>query len=93
MKKIMILGGGVNQMPLIEAAKSCGYYVVLCDFSDYAPGVELADSFHLVSIIDAEAVLEVAKKENIDGIAANTEAAMKVVAYVAENMQIVGNRV
>ena len=93
MKKIMILGGGVNQMPLIEAAKSCGYYVVLCDFSDYAPGVELADSFHLVSIIDAEAVLEVAKKENIDGIAANTEAAMKVVAYVAENMQLVGNSV
>ena len=93
MKKIMILGGGVNQMPLIEAAKKCGYTVVLCDFSDHAPGIALADAFHLVSIIDAEAVLEVAKKENIDGIVANTEAAMKVVAYVAETMNLVGNSV
>lgn len=80
-------------MPLIEAAKACGYTVVLCDFSDHAPGIELADIFHLVSIIDAEAVLEVAKKENIDGIVANTEAAMKVVAYVAETMNLVGNSV
>lgn len=93
MKKIMILGGGSNQMPLIEAAKKCGYEIVLCDFSDSAPGIKLADAFYLVSIIDAEAVLEVAKKENINGIVANTEAAMKVVAYVAETMNLVGNSV
>ena len=80
-------------MPLIEAAKKCGYTVVLCDFSDHAPGIALADAFHLVSIIDAEAVLEAAKKESIDGVVANTEAAMKVVAYVAETMNLVGNSV
>lgn len=93
MKKIMILGGGVNQMPLIAAAKECGYTVVLCDFSDRAPGVALADIFHLVSIIDADAVLQVARKEEIDGIVANTEAAMKVVAHVAETMNLTGNSV
>lgn len=93
MKKIMVLGGGPNQIPLINAAKDCGYKVVLCDYSDHAPGIELADVFHLVSIIDGDAVLEVAQREEIDGIVANTEAAMKVVAYVAETMGLPGNSV
>lgn len=93
MKKLMVLGGGPNQLPLIYAAKDCGYTVVLCDYLDSAPGVALADTFYLVSIIDAEAVLEVAQKEQIDGIVANTEAAMGVVAYVAETMNLVGNSV
>lgn len=93
MKKLMILGGGANQLPLIEAAKSCGYTVVLCDYADSAPGIKLADIFYQVSIIDGDAVLEVAEKEKIDGIVANTEAAMKVVARVAEAMGLVGNSV
>ena len=31
MKKVLIMGGGINQLPLIEAAKSEGYYTILCD--------------------------------------------------------------
>lgn len=93
MKKLMVLGGGVNQMPLIKAAKDCGYTVVLCDYSDNAPGIELADCFYRVSIIDGDAVLEVAEKEKIDGIVANTEAAMTVVARVAETLGLTGNSV
>ena len=91
MKKLMVLGGGVNQLPLIRAAKSCGYKVILCDYSDHAPGIELADVFCRASIIDSEAVLEAAKAEGIDGIVANTEAAMTVVAYVSETLGLVGN--
>ena len=57
MKRLMILGGGPNQIPLIEAAKKNGYYVVLCDYSETAPGVVLADELCLVSIMDKEGVL------------------------------------
>lgn len=44
MKKLMILGGGPNQIPLIKAAKKNGYHVIVCDYSESAPGVELADA-------------------------------------------------
>ena len=29
MKKILILGGGKNQLPLLEAAKEEGYFIIL----------------------------------------------------------------
>jgi hypothetical protein len=31
MKKILIVGGGVNQMPLVLASKHEGYYTIVVD--------------------------------------------------------------
>lgn len=91
MLRIMILGGGSNQIPLIEASKDLGYYVILCDYDHHAAGIPLSDCFYQVSIIDPDAVLEVAVKERIDGIVGNTESAMHVVAYVSQKLNLVGN--
>lgn len=91
MKKILILGGGANQLGLIQAAKNAGIQVILCDYNPNATGIPLADRFYQVSIIDREAVLEVAKKEKVDGIVANTEAVMQLVAYVCETLGLPGN--
>lgn len=91
MKKILILGGGANQLALIQAAKDAGIQVILCDYNPNAIGIPLADCFYQVSIIDREAVLEVARKEKVDGIAANTEAVMQLVAYVCETLGLPGN--
>ena len=91
MKKILILGGGENQLGMIHAAKNAGLLVVLCDFNPNAPGIRFADRFYPISIIDREAVLDVAKREAVDGIVANTEAVMQIVAYVCETLQLPGN--
>lgn len=91
--RILVLGGGQNQLPLLVTAKQLGYTVVLCDADECAAGVKLADHFHKVSIVDADAVLEIAKRENIQGIVGNTEAAMHVVAYVSQMLGLVGNTV
>ncbi len=91
MKKIIILGGGANQMGLIRAAKEAGLQVILCDYNPEAVGIPLADKFYQVSIIDRDAVLEVARKEAVDGVAANTEAVMQLVAYVCETLGLPGN--
>ena len=91
MKKILILGGGANQMGLIHAAKDAGLQVILCDYNPEAIGIPLADKFYQVSIIDRDAVLDVARKEAVDGIAANTEAVMQLVAYVCETLGLPGN--
>ena len=90
-KKLMILGGGTNQIPLIKAAKRNGYCVALCDYSKKAPGVELADEFYLVSIMDKEAVLEATKAAKADGIISNSEPAMPIVAYVGNALGLPSN--
>ncbi|MBQ7358274.1 MAG: ATP-grasp domain-containing protein [Clostridia bacterium] len=90
-KKILILGGNAAQIPLIETAKGEGYFVVLADYTTTNPGIALADKHYQVDFQDKEAVLDIAVKENVQGVISNSEAAMPIVAYVAENRGLVGN--
>lgn len=92
MKKILLLGGSAQQIAAIEASKKLGYYTVLCDYLTDNPGQYVADKFYLVSTTDKEAVLEVAKKESIDGVLAYaSDPAAPTAAYVAEKLQLIGN--
>lgn len=90
-KKILLLGGSAAQLIAIEKAKELGYYAVLCDYLPDNPGQYIADSFHLVSTTDKEAVLAVAKEEKIDGIVAySSDPAAPTAAYVANAMNLPG---
>ena len=91
MKKLMILGGGPNQIPLIKAAKKNGYHVVLCDYNDAAPGVALSDTFCLVSIMDLEGVVNAAKEQQVDGIFTNSEPAMQIATDAANRLGLPAN--
>lgn len=91
MAKIMILGGGKNQLPLIEAAKKRGHVVVLCDLAVDNPGRRIADMFFRVSTLDLDDVLETAAKNQIDGITSNSEPAMRIVAHTAARLGLPGN--
>ena len=92
MKKILLLGGSAQQVVAIETAKRLGYYTVLCDYLTDNPGQYVADSFHLVSTTDLEAVLQVAKEEQVDGVLAYaSDPAAPTAAYVAEQMGLPGN--
>ncbi|MDO4813019.1 MAG: ATP-grasp domain-containing protein [Eubacteriales bacterium] len=93
MKKLLILGGTKNQVPLIQAAKNEGYYVIVCDWTTTNPGIALADKHYQVSTLDYDAVIDVARKEKIDGIISNSEPAMMNVARVAEELKLIGNSV
>lgn len=91
MKTIMIIGAGKGQIPLIEAAKKEGYYSIVCDINPSAVGAPLADEFLPVSTKDRDGLLIAAKSRHIDGIVANSEYAMCDVAYIANQMDLVGN--
>ena len=92
MKKILLLGGSAQQVIAIETAKRLGYYTVLCDYLTDNPGQYVADKFYLVSTTDKEAVLEVAKKEAVDGIMAYaSDPAAPTAAYVSEKLGLPGN--
>ncbi len=92
-EKILILGGASAQVPLIKTAQELGYYVVLCDYTSTNPGIFIADKHYQENFRDSEKVLEIARKEKVGGVISNSEAAVPVVAFVAETLGLVGSTV
>lgn len=91
-KKILILGGAIAQIPAIKYAKESGYYVITCDYLPKNPGHQLSDEYHNVSTTDMDAILALALKLKIDGIVAYaSDPAAPTAAYVAEKMKISKN--
>ena len=92
MKRILMLGGSMQQIPIIKRAKEMGLYVITCDYCPDNPGHKLADEYYNVSTTDLDAVLELAKKLNIDGIVAYaSDPAAPTAAYVSEKLGLPGN--
>jgi biotin carboxylase len=92
-KKLLILGGSANQLRLVEAAKKAGIYTVVCNWSEDCAAREACDKFYTQNYLDKEQVLAIAKDEKVDGVISNSEAAMLIVAYVAEKLGLPGNSV
>lgn len=91
-KKLLILGANNGQIQLIKAAKEEGYYVIVCDYTDDNPGLPFVDKHYQVSYLNQEAVLSIAKEEKIDGVIGNTDPAMPMVAQIASQLGLIGNK-
>ena len=92
MKRILMLGGSMQQIPIIKLAKEMGLYVITCDYTPNNPGHQYSDEYYNVSTTDLDGVLELAKKLNIDGIVAYaSDPAAPTAAYVAEKLGLPGN--
>jgi len=86
-KRLMLLGGSRYLLPIIEIAHKLGYYVITCDYLPDNIAHKYSDEYCNVSIIDKEAVLEVAKKLQIDGILSFAcDPGVVTAAYVAEKL-------
>lgn len=68
MKKLLIIGASILQLPAIRKAKELGYYVGVADYDPNAVGIKFADEYFNVSTIDIDGVTQVAEKFNPDGI-------------------------
>lgn len=84
MKKIIVLGAGEMQVPVIKKINELGYKSVALDYDKEAVGFKYADSHYVVSSTDAEKVLEVARKENVDALLTTSDFPVNVVARVSE---------
>lgn len=83
----MLLGGIRYLLPVIKAAHEQGYYVITCDYLPDNIAHKYADKYINVSIIDKEAVLKVAKEEQIDGIMSfGVDPGVVSASYVQEQM-------
>lgn len=91
-KKILLLGGSAQQLVAIRAAKELGYYTIVCDYLPDNPGQYEADRFYGASTTDVEAVYEIAKSEQVDGILAYaSDPAALPAAIVAERLGLPTN--
>jgi len=91
-KRMLFLGGIMQQIPAIKRARELGYYVITCDYLPDNPGHKYADEYHNVSTTDLKAVLALAQELKIDGIVAYaSDPAAPTAAYVAEKMGLPGN--
>jgi biotin carboxylase len=86
MKKIMILGGDVNQLPLIKKARELGLYIILCDFRDNVQGIALSDVHYQINTLNPDLLIQVGEKERPDGILTNSEPTFISMAKTAEKL-------
>ncbi len=68
MRRILVFGAGHNQTLLIRACKELGYYTIVTDPNEDAPGKGLADHFVVLPPKDFEAHCRVIEEEKVKGI-------------------------
>ncbi len=91
---VMIIGGGLLQVPVIRTAKKMGYQVIVTDYNPDAIGMKDADIPLIMSTRDVEGSVRIARKQNeltpICGVlTAGTDASMTVAA-VANALHLPG---
>lgn len=91
MKKLMILGASILQLPAILKAKEMGIQTIAVDMNKDALGFKYADISLEISTIDIHKVVDAAKKYCIDGIITlASDIPMRTVATVAKELNIAG---
>lgn len=68
MKKILILGGTPQQIKLVNAAKKMGIYTIVTDYLESSAAKELADKAYMYDIKDIDGIVEMCRKEKVDGV-------------------------
>lgn len=90
--KIAVLGANEPLIPFFRQAKSLGYEIIGIAIEKGAVCKKYCDRFYPVSFADKDDVVEVCRKEKVDGIISfSLESALPTVAYVAKKMGLVSN--
>lgn len=89
-KTILIFGAGENQLTLIKSARERGYFTVVIDPNENAPGKLISDAFEIVAPKDYEGTCRIVEKYNVKGIAtAQMENPLLLMAQVAEKYNFI----
>lgn len=89
-KKIMIIGAGEMQTPVIQKAINLGLYVITVDGNIKAPGNKYANLALEIDTNDIIKILEASQNHQIDGILTTSDYPVRVVAYVCQQMGLKG---
>ena len=85
--KALVLCGGMPQIYLMQLLRERGITVILADMNEKVIGRPYADIFYPVSVLDEDAVREVAKKEKVDFLlTVCADQVLEIVARVSEQL-------
>ncbi|MBE6041055.1 MAG: ATP-grasp domain-containing protein [Clostridiales bacterium] len=91
MKKLLILGAGIYQVPLITTAKKMGIETIVTSIKGNYPGFALADKVYYENTVDYDAILELARTEQVDGVVtAGTDVAVPTIGKVCDELGLKG---
>ena len=91
MKKVMILGGGYYQLPLIKKSVELGYHTIVCGIEGNYPGYKYATEWINADTFNKEEILKVAIGKKIDGILlCGSDACMPTIGYVCDQLHLIG---
>lgn len=92
MKRLLLLGGGHAEIPLIQAAQALGYYVITTGNAREGLGHPYADKNVFADFSDKDAMLELARSENVDAVCSGcNDFALLSTAYVCEKLGLPGH--
>jgi biotin carboxylase len=90
-KTVLFVGAGRHQRRAIERVRELGVRVAAVDRNADAPGLAAANVPEVVDFADESAVVDVARRHNIDGVlTVSADRAVPVVAAVAEDLGLPG---
>ena len=84
--KVLMPCVSLHFLPVLEAVKDLGGYVITVDNNPDSPCHVLADESHIISAHDLDAILKWAQDRGVDRARATSETSVKVVAYIAKEM-------
>lgn len=91
MEKLMILGAGIYQVPLIKTARKMGIHTIAVSIPGNYPGFQFADEVNYTNTVDYEAITTLAKEKRIDGIVtAGTDVAVITIGKVCDTLGLKG---
>lgn len=67
-KKILLLGGHVLMIHIIQKAHEMGIYTIVTDYIPDAPAKKYADEAYDISTLDVNALVQLAKEKHVDGV-------------------------
>jgi len=91
MQKILILGAGVYQVPLIRKAKELGYYVVVMSIRGNYPGFAYADKVYYVDTTDKVQALKIARAEDVSAVCTTgTDVCVPTIGWICDELKLPG---
>lgn len=91
-KKMLLLGGGHAEIPLIQAAQCLGWYVITTGNDRRGLGHPYADKNVFVNYSDKDAMLELAKNEGVQAVCSGcNDFALLSTVYVCEKLGLPGH--
>ena len=92
MRKIMILGAGIYQVPLIKKARAMGLETIVVSVPGPYPGFAFADKTYSLDTRDVSGILAAAKEEKIDGIVAAIMALDRCIRHESDQGSVYDER-